>query len=40
MNQAIHFPERDWWDEARQAVCFSAKVSGFPLTCAIDGDEL
>lgn len=40
MNQAIQFPEREWWDEARQAVCFSAQANGFQLTCAINGEEL
>lgn len=40
MNQAIEFPEREWWDENAQAVCFSAVVNGFPLTCAIKGEVL
>ncbi|MCT2385750.1 DUF1488 domain-containing protein [Erwinia pyrifoliae] len=40
MNQAIQFPEREGWDEARQAVCFSAQASGFQLICAINGEEL
>lgn len=40
MNQAIHFPEREWWDEDAQAVCFSAIVNGFSLVCAINGEVL
>lgn len=40
MNQSIQFPEREWWDEARHAVCFSAQANGFQLTCAINGGEL
>ncbi|MBR7539158.1 DUF1488 family protein, partial [Mycobacterium tuberculosis] len=28
MNQAIQFPDREHWDEQRQAVCFPALVSG------------
>ncbi|EKY3120848.1 DUF1488 domain-containing protein [Cronobacter turicensis] len=35
MNQAIQFPDREHWDEQRQAVCFPALVSGMVLTCAI-----
>lgn len=40
MNQAIQFPEREWWDENAHAVCFVALASGFQLTCAIDGETL
>lgn len=40
MNQAIHFPEREWWDEGTQAICFTALVNGFQLICAIHGEEL
>ena len=40
MNQAIQFPEREWWDEENQAVCFIALVNGFQLTCAIHGEVL
>jgi len=40
VNQAIQFPEREWWDENLQAVCFSALVNGFPITCAINGEAL
>ncbi len=35
MNQAIHFPEREEWNEQRQVVCFPAQVNGLNLTCAI-----
>ncbi|ALB56425.1 DUF1488 domain-containing protein [Cronobacter universalis] len=35
MNQAIQFPDREQWDEQRQAVCFPALVNGLVLTCAI-----
>ncbi|WNN44744.1 MULTISPECIES: DUF1488 family protein [Winslowiella] len=35
MNQAIQFPDREFWDNERQAVCFPAQVNGFHLTCAI-----
>lgn len=40
MNQAIHFPEREWWDETAQAICFTAQVNGFQMVCAIDGEGL
>ncbi|QHM73602.1 DUF1488 domain-containing protein [Mixta intestinalis] len=40
MNQAIQFPDRESWDEQRQAVCFPAMVNGFQLTCAISGSVL
>lgn len=40
MNQAVQFPEREWWDETQQAVCFIALVNGFSLTCAIHGEAL
>ncbi|BDH44375.1 hypothetical protein TUM12370_04190 [Salmonella enterica subsp. enterica serovar Choleraesuis] len=35
MNQAIQFPDREWWDDAQQAVCFPALVHGMQCTCAI-----
>lgn len=35
MNQAIQFPDREDWDEIRQAVCFPVIVNGFQLTCGI-----
>lgn len=37
MNQAIHFPDREIWDENKQAVCFPVLVHGMQLTCAIKG---
>lgn len=40
MNQAIQFPDQEWWDEGCQAVCFTATVNGFTLICAINGEEL
>ncbi|MDR9948708.1 DUF1488 domain-containing protein [Enterobacter sichuanensis] len=40
MNQAIHFPDREFWDEGKQAVCFPVLVQGMQLTCAILGDTL
>lgn len=35
MNQAIQFPDREYRDDERDAVCFPAQVNGFNLTCAI-----
>lgn len=40
MNQAIHFPDREIWDEDKQAVCFPVLVHGMQLTCAIKGETL
>ena len=40
MNQAIHFPDRESWDEHKQAVCFPVLVQGMQLTCAIHGEAL
>ena len=40
MNQAIHFPEREIWDEDKQAVCFPALVNGVELMCAIKSEVL
>ena len=37
MNQAIHFPDREQWDESKQAVCFPVLVHGMQLTCAVSG---
>lgn len=28
MNQAIHFPDLEQWDDERQGVCFPALVGG------------
>lgn len=35
MNQAIHFPDRESWDEERGAIVFPVLVHGMGLTCAI-----
>ena len=40
MNQAIHFPDRESWDEDKQAVCFPVLVQGMQLTCALHRDTL
>lgn len=40
MNQAIQFPEREWWDDVEEAVCFHAMVNGFLRICAISRGAL
>lgn len=40
MNQAIQFPDREWWDEKIKAICFPALVNGFQVQCAISGEAL
>ncbi|RKQ41406.1 DUF1488 domain-containing protein [Enterobacter sp. R1(2018)] len=40
MNQTIQFPDREEWDERRNAVCFPALVNGFQMTCAISGEAV
>ncbi len=40
MNQAIHFPDRESWDEERGAIVFPVLVHGMCLTCAIKLDAL
>jgi hypothetical protein len=40
MNQAIQFPDREFWDESKQAVCFPVLVNGMQMTCAIKGELL
>ncbi|WP_338560389.1 DUF1488 domain-containing protein [Erwinia sp. E_sp_B04_7] len=40
MNQAIQFPDREWWEESTGSVCFPALVNGFQLTCAISGETI
>jgi len=40
VNQAIQFPDREAWDEEKQAVCFPALVYGMQLNCAISGETL
>ena len=37
MNQSIQFSDREAWDEAKQAVCFTALVAGFQVNCAVSG---
>lgn len=37
MNQAIQFPDREWWDDHLQAICFPAVVNGFQVMCGISG---
>ncbi|XBS69432.1 DUF1488 domain-containing protein [Acerihabitans sp. KWT182] len=33
MNQAIQFPELEYWDNDREAVCFPALADGFRVEC-------
>ena len=40
MNQAIQFPDRESWDEDKQAVCFPALVNGMQMMCAIEAGTL
>lgn len=40
MNQAIHFPERESWDQQQQVVIFPALVNGMGVTCAISQPAL
>lgn len=40
MNQAIQFPEREWWDDDLDAVCFPALVYGMQCICAISKESL
>jgi len=40
VNQAIQFPDGEFWDSERQAVCFPAQVNGFSLTCVIAAETL
>jgi len=40
MNQAIHFQDREVWDESKQAVCFPVLFNGMQMTCAITGELL
>ena len=40
MNQAIQFPDREVWDEERQAVCFPALVNGFQMSCAMTSEAI
>lgn len=40
MNQGIQFPDREGWDEDREAICFPALVGGMQITCAISMSTL
>jgi len=40
VNQAILFPDREEWDDARQSICFPALVGGFQVNCALTGEAL
>ena len=40
MNQAIHFPDRENWDESKQAGCVPGVVHGRQLSCGISGEVL
>ncbi|MBT9431680.1 DUF1488 domain-containing protein [Candidatus Sodalis endolongispinus] len=40
MNQAIHFPDLEQWDDERQSVCFPALVSGMRVECQVSAGWL
>ncbi|ORM60643.1 DUF1488 domain-containing protein [Pantoea rodasii] len=40
MNQSIHFPDRESWDDERQAILFPVLLQGMGLTCAIKLEAL
>ncbi|MBE5253230.1 MAG: DUF1488 domain-containing protein [Enterobacterales bacterium endosymbiont of Blomia tropicalis] len=40
MNQAIQFPDREYFDPELNAVCFPVMVNGIGLTCAINIEML
>ncbi|MGU3416555.1 DUF1488 domain-containing protein [Enterobacteriaceae bacterium C23F] len=40
MNQAILFPDREEWDDARQCLFFPALVGGFQVYCALSAEGL
>ncbi len=40
MNQTVQFPDYEYWDEDKQAVCFPALCHGMQLTCAIAEEGL
>lgn len=40
MNQAIHFPDLEQWDDERQSVCFPALVSGMRVECQVSASWL
>ncbi|WP_192459480.1 DUF1488 domain-containing protein [Musicola keenii] len=35
MNQTIHFPDRDEWDEASDSVIFPVLINGFQSQCVM-----
>ncbi|ACT05252.1 protein of unknown function DUF1488 [Dickeya chrysanthemi Ech1591] len=35
MNQAIQFPEREWWSDHDEAIIFPVLVGGFQRECVI-----
>ncbi|MGL9774803.1 MAG: DUF1488 domain-containing protein [Sodalis sp. (in: enterobacteria)] len=40
MNQAIHFPDLEQWDDEGQSVCFPALVSGMRVECQVSAGWL
>ncbi|BAE75516.1 hypothetical protein SGGMMB4_05362 [Sodalis glossinidius str. 'morsitans'] len=40
MNQAIHFPDLEQWDDERQSMCFPALVSGMRVECQVSAGWL
>jgi len=40
VNQAILFPDREEWSDARQCICFPALVGGFQVNCALTSETL
>lgn len=40
MNQAVHFPDRENWDEEKHAIVFPVLVQGMGFTCAIPSEAL
>lgn len=40
MNQAIHFPDLEQWDDERQSVCFPALVGGMRAECQVSAGWL
>ncbi|RNM03256.1 DUF1488 domain-containing protein [Dickeya undicola] len=40
MNQAIQFPDREWWSDRDEAVVFPVLIGGFQRECVIKRDVL
>jgi hypothetical protein len=40
MNQTLQFQEDEYFDDERQAVCFSAQFNGMKINCAIHRRDL